>query len=152
MSDPVAAGGGASALCERHRLRYDPRTQTGCVLCRREEAGASSVEPVAKGGAADDVRRGWAVAALLWLAAAGALFGVHRQIAAALAQWQYGAESALARPDLGLEPGELQPNADDLAAYRDDGTAADAELEGVDEGLEDEPDESFDDAEPEALD
>lgn len=45
----------ATALCEKHKLRFDPETQTGCVLCRREagqvspSAGAPPPTPVEAG-------------------------------------------------------------------------------------------------------
>lgn len=71
-------------VCERHGLRFDPATQSGCVLCRRERAAAEAPEarPV-RPTTIDAVGPGWLVAALLWLAAGAALYGLHERVLAA---------------------------------------------------------------------
>lgn len=72
-SAPTPDPGAGLALCARHGLHYDPRSQRGCVLCRRQ-AAATGVE--GSGAAVRPVRRwqrlalGCALslaAALLWL-------------------------------------------------------------------------------------
>jgi hypothetical protein len=71
---------------------------------------------------ADEVRRGWTIAAVLWLVAGVALFGLHRQVVATLSGWQGGAESAFEEPEL-MEPRidpQLQEVLDELEALGDD--------------------------------
>jgi hypothetical protein len=71
-----------TAVCEKHGLRYDPESQAGCVICRRE-AGASSLaaSPASAAPAEDGLARPLALAAAIWLISALALFGVHREMA-----------------------------------------------------------------------
>jgi hypothetical protein len=70
-SEPLS--GEAVPLCGPHRLRYDPRTQRGCVLCRRDLAADAGRPRAERSG------RTWAgpgfccvltaIAVLLWMRA-----------------------------------------------------------------------------------
>jgi hypothetical protein len=113
----------ATAICEKHKLRFDPETHSGCVLCRKE-AGAVPAEaaPAAKsagpaagpaGEAAGGLGGPLGVAAAIWLVAALALYTAHQQLAAAYVF----DESEL---EAGLALDEEQP----IAAEPPSGTAA----------------------------
>lgn len=86
----------ATAICEKHKLRFDPETQSGCVLCRKEAAAASGIAPPAptaesagrgphaapESGSAGDILAPLGVAAAIWVVSALTLFAVHREMAA----------------------------------------------------------------------
>ncbi len=60
--------------CERHGLHYNPATQTGCALCRREAAGGAAAAEAARGPAGGTALvRAWLLAAVLVFATAVAL-------------------------------------------------------------------------------
>lgn len=79
-SRPPSSG---ATVCGRHGLRFDPATQTGCVICRREGAGAT---PTPRAASPAGAGRAWAIAALLWLAAGGVLFLAHREVLASFSE------------------------------------------------------------------
>jgi hypothetical protein len=69
-----------TVVCQKHGLRYDPETQIGCVVCRREAAAAApAATPAAP--AEDGLGKPLAVAAAIWLASALVLFAAHREMA-----------------------------------------------------------------------
>lgn len=83
MSGETSRHPPGAAVCERHGLRFDPATQEGCVICRRERAGTT---PAPRAEASAGAGRAWAVAVLLWLSAGGVLFLAHREVLASFAE------------------------------------------------------------------
>ncbi len=76
----------ATALCEKHNLRYDASAQSGCVLCRREQgvlpataqiSTAASDATLAASGAPSELTRPLLTAAAIWLVTAALLFASH---------------------------------------------------------------------------
>src|SRR5262245_34239917 len=96
------------ATCEKHGLRFDPETQAGCVLCRKEAVAASGVAPTVSTAAqraerpspaavspvpANGVLAPLAVAVGLWLVSALALYTIHQQIAVSIVAAQAAEEA-----------------------------------------------------------
>ena len=118
-----------TVVCEKHRLRYDSETQSGCVLCRKEAAAAGGV-PVAGGApgaatsrsapstaapgitpaASTGVAGPLAVAASIWLVSSVLLYGAHHQIAAAYVADQADEESAIFEEEVGAAGGAPMPS------------------------------------------
>ena len=59
------------AICERHGLKYNAATETGCVRCRRESEPPPTTSPSAPRAASAPLQ---IVVALLLVSGAGALF------------------------------------------------------------------------------
>jgi len=143
---PPQAGEPSSAICERHRLRFDPRTQSGCVLCRKE-AGATTRER-AGGRRSDSVGPGWLLAALLWLLSGLALSALHASLLASFSAFAPAPvpQSATVEPEADFEQ-DVDSGFDALrrdSADADPGwsAAADEDGEGPDYPLDDETDRS----------
>jgi hypothetical protein len=100
----------ATVVCEKHRLRYDAETQSGCVTCRREAAAtAGGVLPgsAPAAGRQPEVASSipkvgltipLAVAASIWFVSAFVLYAAHRKIAA-----NFLSDPAVEAAELGLE-------------------------------------------------
>ncbi len=86
----------ATAICEKHKLRFDPEMQSGCVLCRKEAAAAAGIAPpspaaevasrvshsAAETGSAGGILAPLGVAAAIWVVSALTLYTVHQEMAA----------------------------------------------------------------------
>ena len=117
-----------TVVCEKHRLRYDSETQSGCVLCRKEAAAAGGV-PTASGapGAATNrpapstpapgitpaastgLAGPLAVAASIWLVSSVLLYRAHHQIAAAYVSDQADEAAAMLEEEEGAAGGAPVP-------------------------------------------
>jgi len=121
VSEPPAAASPepGSRLCARHGLRFDPATQDGCVLCRRERSAAAPAAP----SRIDSVGAGWLVAALLWIATGLALSSLHEIVLASFAGLASGGVPAAEAPVIG--PALEQEVDSGLEALRRDSADAD---------------------------
>ena len=125
-----------TVVCEKHRLRYDSETQTGCVLCRKEAGAAAGAtvpnevpaaaasrpapgspapasskpqSPAAPPPAATGVAGPLAVAASIWLVSSVVLYTAHHQIAAAYASDPADEEAAMLAEEESAEGGAAMP-------------------------------------------
>lgn len=92
----------ATAVCEKHKLRFDPERQDGCVICRREAAPLAP--PAAEPAGADGIGAPLAVASAIWLVSALVLFATQRELARA-----YVLEQEQPQLDVAFDP-EAQPS------------------------------------------
>lgn len=69
------------AICEKHSLRYDADLASGCVLCRREQAGDTG--PTSETGNKRPIGPALLVAAALWIGGGLLLFVAHREVTGA---------------------------------------------------------------------
>jgi len=74
----------ATAMCEKHGLRYDPSVHAGCVMCRRETGEATMAHPPAGAKSARPGDRSILPAlvfsVLLWLTFGFVLFSAHQKV------------------------------------------------------------------------
>ena len=74
----------ATAMCEKHGLRYDPSVHAGCVMCRRETAETTMAKPpaTARSTPAGDrsIVPALVVSVLLWVTFGAVLFSAHQAV------------------------------------------------------------------------
>lgn len=74
----------ATAMCEKHGLRYDPSVHAGCVMCRRETGEATMARPPATATSARPGDRSIVPALVfsvfLWVTFGAVLFSAHQKL------------------------------------------------------------------------
>jgi hypothetical protein len=124
-------------VCEKHQLRYDAETQSGCVVCRREaatpEAGGSTAANAApvREASAGGLLLPLAVAGSIWLLSAAVLFVTHQSLAAAYLfdrAEREAAQAAAAERAPAPSPPEIDANAEPPGSLDDQTDQAVEEL------------------------